>query len=470
MTDSSPSGGAVVCETSQGSEVRATMVRLTRHQVVFEVYNPTVVLRLSEVLGNFNILVNDRRVYSGRAVVSNLLQTGTTQVCEVTLDDQWYESDPLAAPAVSKGLRSKVDEFFGTWQKLYRILPGFKLAVADLHTFFTDLRLWLQQMEMEMRAAPSGDRIQKEEEAAHELARWVAPIVTNLFEKLEEAAAGVESDFQPAHRIFCRRILHPLLLCAPFLNRTFFKPLGYAGDYEMVNMILRDPCEGESLFAKVVNYWFLLQAPAEAHRNRIDYLVRMIENVTLRAIANKRQARVLSLGCGPAQEVQRFMGEKSYANHASFVLLDFNEDTLAYTRRTLEAVREQHHRSCGISLVKKSVNQILKEASRNTERREENQYDFVYCAGLFDYLNDELCRRLSDILYGWVAPGGLFVTTNVDDSNPRRITMDYVMEWNLVYRTARQMTALKPKRIEEGNYAIESDTTGVNVFFRAEGC
>jgi extracellular factor (EF) 3-hydroxypalmitic acid methyl ester biosynthesis protein len=469
MSDFSPSGGSVVCKTSEGLEFRATVTRLTRHQVVFEVYNPTVVLRLSESLANFNISFNDRPVYSGRAVVSNLMHTGTTQVCEVALDDQWHESDLPSAPDGPKGLRSKVDVFFSTWQKLYRILPGFKLAVADLHTFLTDLRLWLERIEMDIRSAPSGDRIKMESDAANELSGSIAPILSNLFEKFEVAAADVESDFRAAHRIFSRRILHPLLLCSPFLHRTFSKPLGYAGDYEMVNMILRDPCEGGSLFAKVVNFWFLLQAPAQAHRNRIDYLVRMLEEATLRAIADGRRARVLNLGCGPAQEVQRFIAETSYANHASFVLLDFNEDTLAYTRNILETAQQQHHRSCEISLVKKSVNQILKEASRSVERRDPSKYDLVYCAGLFDYLNDELCRRLTDILHGSVAPGGLFVTTNVADSNPRRITMDYIMEWNLIYRNARQMAALKPPRIEEGNYVIESDSTGVNVFFRARG-
>ena len=55
-----------------------------------------------------------------------------------------------------------------------------------------------------------------------------------------------------------------LLLSSPFLYRAYQKPLGYAGDYEMVNMIARDPYEGGSLFAKVVNLWFLSQWPARA--------------------------------------------------------------------------------------------------------------------------------------------------------------------------------------------------------------
>ena len=59
----------VVGLTSQGAEVHATLIRLTRFAAVFEVYNPALVLRTSEVLDNFKIIVRDRTIYSGRAVV-----------------------------------------------------------------------------------------------------------------------------------------------------------------------------------------------------------------------------------------------------------------------------------------------------------------------------------------------------------------------------------------------------------------
>ena len=50
-----------------------------------------------------------------------------------------------------------------------------------------------------------------------------------------------ETDLHGPHEAYLRRHLHPLLLCSPFAYRTYQKPLGYAGDYEMVNMIVRDP-------------------------------------------------------------------------------------------------------------------------------------------------------------------------------------------------------------------------------------
>ena len=58
-------------------------------------------------------------------------------------------------------------------------------------------------------------------------------------------------------------------MASPFMHRIFAKPLGYAGDYEMVNMILRDPCEGSSLFAKLLNVFILSQVPAVADRKSV---------------------------------------------------------------------------------------------------------------------------------------------------------------------------------------------------------
>src|SRR6201999_3920525 len=88
---------------------------------------------------------------------------------------------------------------------------------------------------------------------------------------------------------FAKRMLHSLLLCSPFLNRTFTKPLGYAGDYEMVNMLARNPLEGDTFFAKIINLWFWEQPPAAAHRNRLNYLERRIGEEAIRLMRSGKK-------------------------------------------------------------------------------------------------------------------------------------------------------------------------------------
>ncbi|MDB6016199.1 MAG: Methyltransferase domain family [Pedosphaera sp.] len=458
----------VVCQTSQGTELRGTVVRLTRHLVVFEFYSLDVALRMSEVLSPLKIEINSKLAYSGKAVVSNLVNTGALVVCEAQLAEPWLGADSLDGVTDPVNLQAGFEQFVSQWQKFYKIMPEYKRIVADIQTFLTDMRLWLGQVELNIRSGNAADAPKRERDAAYALEKSTTPAITALFEKFELAALEIDPDLRPAHGAFVKRQLHPLLLSSPFLFRTFQKPLGYAGDYEMVNMIMRDPCEGNSLFAKILNLWFLAQPPAEAHRNRIQYLTDRITEATIKARAAGRTARILSLGCGPAGEVQQFLREKHFSDQAHFTLLDFNEETLAHTRATLDQLKNDQHRKTSVEFVKKSVVQIFKEAERKNVPSPEQPYDFVYCAGLFDYLSDAFCQRLTNILYDWVAPGGLLVTTNVDDSNPRRLTMEYVMEWNLIYRNGAQLAAVKPERVGNGECTVKSDTTGVNIYFEAE--
>ncbi|MFO1475812.1 MAG: class I SAM-dependent methyltransferase [Verrucomicrobiota bacterium] len=453
----------VVGRSSQGVEIHATLLRLTRFLVAFEIYNPSLVLRSSEVLTDFKIIVNDRTVYSGRAVVSGLVNMGGVLVCEASLGDSWLGLEAFL-PSRPGDQSKAFQAFLRHWQEVYRIRPEFKVVVADMYTFLSELRLWLEQLELGIRSAPAGDRLRMEHEIGSELGKSTTPALTNLFERFEEALATVDREQVEAHQSYCRRQLHPMLLCSPFLYRTFTKPLGYAGDYEMVNMMLRDPLEGGSLYAKIVNHWFLHQPPAEAHRNRINYLVGHLVSQAARSLRGGAPARVLSVGCGPAQEIQRFLAESDLSESTRFTLIDFNEETITHCQSVLEGAKRQAHRGTPIKYVRKSVHQILKESARSVDAGGGDRYDLVYCAGLFDYLSDTVCRKLTSICYDWLAPGGLLITTNVDAGNPRRLTMDYIMEWHLNYRNSPEVGALKPASLAPDLCAVKSDGTGVNIF------
>jgi extracellular factor (EF) 3-hydroxypalmitic acid methyl ester biosynthesis protein len=92
----------------------------------------------------------------------------------------------------------------------------------------------------------------------------------------------------------------------------------------------------------------------------------------------------------------------------------------------------------------------------------QSRYDMIYCAGIFDYLSDRICKRLMNIFYSMLEPGGLLVATNVDASNPSRNGMEYLLEWHLTYRSVEQLKALVPDQSPAGSAHIRSDETGVN--------
>lgn len=455
----------ILCRNSQGAEVRGTILRMSRYTVVFEVYNPYSILQLSEVLTEFRITINERTVYSGRAVITNLVNTGILLVLEASLsEDGWIDVDVFSPGHLRERLQSEFVDFLRETQRIHQVLPEFKVVVSDMHLLLADLRHWMEQVELGVRSLPSGDRTEVEREAILLLEEPLMPAVEPLLERFEATARTIGVEQQPVHRSYIKRQIHPLILCSPFTYRTFQKPLGYAGDYEMVSMMLRDPYEGSTMFAKVVNKVFLETAPVIAHRNRIIYLTERLKEETERATEQGRKAKFFNLGCGPAQEIQNFMRRHPVSDNTDFLLLDFNDETLEHATSVLSDVRLGAGRQTSIHFTKRSVHQILKESTRPGAGFPIAGFDMVYCAGLFDYLSDRICRRLLEVFYDLVAPGGLLVATNVDISNPSRSWMEYVLEWHLVYRNAEQFLSLAPSKAPREACVVKSDNTGVNLF------
>jgi len=455
--------GSVVFHTVQGEEVRAALLRLTFHAAAFEVPGGDTVIRNSEVLDDFKIFLGERPVYSDRAVVQQVINVGTALVCSVLLQDVSFDAEFFDRWGQQDQLGQRFGQFMRQWQVICKVLPEFKVAVADIQTFLCDCRRWLEQVELGIRSSPKPDREQQERAAIAQLGPEVLPVIDSLFGRFEEIAAGLDEQQSPVHRTYVQRHLHPIVLCAPFAYRSYRKPLGYAGDYEVVDMMLRDPQEGSSLFAKVFNVWLLHQGSAAAHRNRIALLTRHLVQETAAAVRAGRKARILSLGCGPAREVQDFIAQSELSNQAHFTLLDFNQETLQHAERLLRNKQREHGRAVSFELVRKSVQQLLRDLVRADALPSSVKHDFIYCAGLLDYLPDSTCKRLMALCHRSLRAGGLLLATNVTPSCPNRGSLELILDWHLVYRGAAEMAVLRPDGVQEDAARIHSDETGVNI-------
>src|SRR5215472_18894635 len=207
----------VTFRTGQGLELRGTLHRLTRNQVVFETYGPEPLLRMSEVLSDFTLRHLEQPVYCGKALVSNLLQTGACTVCEALLEDSWLNGATVLPGADVAAAKSNFGDFLTYWGKSYRVLPEFKVAIADIHSFLVDLRTWLEQVELMVRASPSGSRAALEREWMEALTPQTTNMIAELFNRFEQVARKVEPELVPVHQALGRRMLHPLILAAPFV-------------------------------------------------------------------------------------------------------------------------------------------------------------------------------------------------------------------------------------------------------------
>ena len=462
----------VLCRNSIGDQVRGTLMNLSGSNVVFEVYNPFSVLQLSEVLRDFQIKFGDQTIYSGRCIVGGLVNTGFMYIVEATLVDPVETMDTLSLIRDKSKFLEEIGRFISDWRNTNNIVEPFKLLISDLKSFLYDLRSWSKQIEAAIPSEPPEEKDTITSSLVNELIELIGPILKEYFVELEKLAAKeIPSEQATLHKAFTRRELHPLILCSPFIHRTYTKPLGYAGDYEMINQVLSDPRKGNLLFAKLINQFTLSTPPAEAHRNRVTILTQLLESEGKRTRVNNRPFRVLNVACGPAKEVRNFITSSPDAERCEITLLDFSPEALSFCKKEIVNLKQMTGSRIKEIFVENSIDNLLRESVKLTKNDGNQQqiakYDFVYCAGLFDYLTDTVCQRLISLFYSWTLPDGLVAVTNIHPQNNAKHFMEYLLEWHVIYRDE---THLEQLALVDGETAILGDETGVNIFLTIRKC
>lgn len=449
--------------TSSGEEFEGHVVQLGRYEVVFDLFAPEESLRTSEVLPKFALTLRERSLYEGKATVSDLVDHGNRVTAKALLGDPGLNVATLTDDPVLS-----FAEFQKQWLASYRILPEFKIVVADVTILLSQTRRWLDYVQLTIRSNHNGTAEKVEQRFVEDLAPRVIKAFNALHERFEEIAYRVDPELREAHHNFTWREWGPYFLCTPFGYRTFYKPLGYAGDYEMMNMIHRNTPEGDTLFAKAMHALLVSQWPAESVRLRIAHLKQNLINEVARVVRSGRRARILNVGCGPAREAQYFLREGGLANHADFTFIDFSEETLSYAREQFETLARQFAPGATVTTRHLSVHTLLRSAVKRPAAATvtKETYDFVYCAGLYDYLTDATCKALVQVFYNMLDPGGLVCVANMHDAKPFRNFIEFVLDWHLIYRDSRRMWRFVPDDTAAQNNVI-AEPTAVNLFLES---
>lgn len=440
---------------SQGALNKGTLVGIHNDVIVFEVYNPYAVAQTSEVLTEFTIKKRNSLVYQGKVVVSHLVNTGLMLIVSANLGEDWLGQ----LEHLDIGQRSAA-QFLEGWQEHHKLLPGFRMAVEEMRSFLMEFSRWLDVCKLAGAKPRTTEDLEQITDAIWP--QWIA-----LMQKFEQEAAQIPESLTAIHRTFTQHNLHPLVLSAPIVHRTYTKPLGYAGDYEMINMILRNGYEGASDFAKIVHKLNILPPTPVSVRFRNDIMMEYVRVGAEQAAENKQTFKVLSIACGPAVEIQRFIRQHASLARSvpiSIELLDFSQHTLDETQQKIsDVLTETAADNIQVRYTCESVFTLLKDLQQIEQRA--NQYDLIYCGGLFDYLSDEFCSRLLKLFYKWLKPGGRTFTTNMHLADPERFWMAYVFEWLLIYRNEADMLAWTQGL---GVQRVFADETGINLFLEIE--
>jgi extracellular factor (EF) 3-hydroxypalmitic acid methyl ester biosynthesis protein len=344
-----------------------------------------------------------------------------------------------------------------------RIRPAFKEWIADLRAYLEIMQSFLDREEA---AIVNEDRFTREQICAQYLAEIGPRIVERVHaasHRLGEILAGLSDEEHAVHRAFSQQQMMALFSTSPFMRRVLEKPLGYAGDYEIMNMLYRPPEEGATLFGKVMNLCWVREVAARANINRVGYLADRMRAM-VRARWEKRTL-MASIGCGPAREVDLLLErEPELGPHLDVMLIDQDPRAISYCERKLTPRAEQT--GAQIHFMRESIRRLLTGGGLGSTL---GPRDLIYSAGLFDYLSERSFQALLSGLYDALRPGGMLLIGNVDISNPTRYLMEYFGEWYLIHRSSAQLLEkVRFLRPAPRRAWVEAEPLGVNLFLNIE--
>lgn len=252
----------------------------------------------------------------------------------------------------------------------------------------------------------------------------------------ENLIAGREENVYRLKKIFVNRIRQEFLH-GEYIVWSLKKPYGYAGDYKIIDDIYRN--QPRTLgFDRLFDNYAQMSAISVAVRNRKDDFKKQL--IELIKDKQKGSVRIMDLGCGPCREIAELLSaENISAKDLTIDCIDNDQRALDYSKGILSSAKRNA-----------TVNFIKENAVRLALKKEDSlaaafkKYDMIYSAGLFDYFDDRIIFRLIKNLRRLLKPGGILAIADVRDkySNPSVHFLEWVGDWNLIYREDEKFRGL----------------------------
>ncbi|MET0792440.1 MAG: class I SAM-dependent methyltransferase, partial [Polyangiaceae bacterium] len=394
-------------------------------------------------------------LYEGDAHVRRVTERGNDLIVGVEVQSRTIDLSELYRLGTKHSFSERLYGIFEPQED--DVSDEFKVWANDLRTSLERAKTFL---DAEETALANLDQFTRDET----LKTYLEAVAPRLIDKLNGASrelfalvSNLAEEQHSIYRSYYKKQITPLIVHSPLLRRAYTKPLGYAGDYEMMNMLYREHAEGDSLFGRALNLYAAQEGAALANINRLDYL----SNKIRAAIEVRGRVRLASIGCGPARELFVLLERNpELGPYIDVALIDQEERVLTYCERTLSPIAIRT--GAKVHFIRESVRRLL-TAKKLKEALGER--DFIYSAGLFDYLNARSFSALLSVLYEALAPSGHLAIGNVASNNPSRYFMEYCLDWFLIHRSREELMsfaqALTPV---PGRAQVDAEPSGVNLF------
>lgn len=378
-----------------------------------EIYADFMEFMLRSVCTRFRQILNDRGPLAAYAA---FLSTGKEQF---------------------KGLKPLPSDLLGSagWQQVSRQIEAFKATIFDLSY-----------------------RLQKDESEtiSGDLLLEGMGVLDNFNQQLRKCGEGILPDHIPLLWGYAFKELFPYFMRSRFAERAYYKPKGYAGDFELIELIYRNKPDGDGKLGRLIDGWLLKQVPSQAVRNRRRLLSNLLDRLCRERLDQNERVRIMNLACGPCRELFDFLADCDYSAQIDALCIDIDADALQYANQIVNIAK--HHASV------RFMRENVIKWSLGRAKHDLPLQNIIYSSGLCDYLDRRMMLKLVERCYDQLAPDGVLVVGNFTPSNPDRHFMDNIMYWRLIHRDAQEMRELFSSSPFGDNVQLISEEHGVNLF------
>ncbi len=224
---------------------------------------------------------------------------------------------------------------------------------------------------------------------------------------------------------------------------AFQKPLGYAGDFKIIEKIYNFERSSVPHLQKWDEFFHVQKAP-QAVRNRLSFFLDKLWNTKTHTPST---TEVLNVASGPGRdmfEALRVIGST-----------DLRIDCVDQDSHAIDFAKELCRDF--LPMINFTHKNIFQFSTTNT-------YHLIWSAGLFDYFNDNLFKRTVRKLSTLLKPNGKMVIGNFSPENPTRGYME-LCNWKLIHRSQEHLCQLaKECGFQDHQITVEEEAEGINLF------
>jgi extracellular factor (EF) 3-hydroxypalmitic acid methyl ester biosynthesis protein len=221
-------------------------------------------------------------------------------------------------------------------------------------------------------------------------------------------------------RIRFREKTNSLLSKGYLVNRSRTWPLGYQGDYKMLESIYRNTPLSEGI-GYYLDLYFLNASLAIGVKNRLKKL----KEVLSEELSKRNHLSVLNIACGSCREVFELANDIEKSG-ARFTCIDLDNNALAFSANRLSYTNISTVSSNQIELRKFNA---LRMFDYEMNISEFGMRDIIYSVGFFDYLPSEFLATMFAALYRQLNLEGKLIISFKDAERYKPQKYHWIGDW-----------------------------------------